>query len=102
MVGEPTFLQTQRPEDLKNRSHPGRRGHLGIAMATSLKPAGYAKPWPAERMKPRGSEQSKPDDQRRTVEASGTRSASFSFGAAFSQEQCSLNRATIPGSGQTS
>jgi len=39
-----------------------------------------------------GSEQSRPDDQRRTVEASGTRSASFSLGEAFSHEQCSLKR----------
>jgi hypothetical protein len=39
-----------------------------------------------------GSDQSKPDDQRRIVEASGTRSASFSFGEAFSHEQCSAKR----------
>jgi len=39
-----------------------------------------------------GSEQSRPDDQRRTVEASGTRSGSFSFGEALSHEQCSLMR----------
>lgn len=39
-----------------------------------------------------GSDQSKPDDQRRMVEASGTRSLSFSLGEALSHEQCSFKR----------
>ena len=38
------------------------------------------------------SDQSKPDDQRRTVEVSGTRSPSFSFGEDLSHEQCSFKR----------
>src|ERR1700751_841693 len=36
MVGEPTFLQTQGPEDLQSRSHPGQRGCLRIAITTLL------------------------------------------------------------------
>jgi hypothetical protein len=43
MVGERIFLQTQGPEDLKNRSHPGRRSHLEVAIGASLEPADYAR-----------------------------------------------------------
>jgi hypothetical protein len=42
------------------------------------------------RKEPAGWERSKPPDQRRRVEGSGTRSGSFSVGVASSHEQCSI------------
>jgi hypothetical protein len=39
-----------------------------------------------------GATSSRPIDQRRTVEGSGNRSGSLSFGTAFSHEHCSTTR----------
>jgi hypothetical protein len=88
MVGGEIFSATQGPENLQNRSQPRQRSSLVIGLIAVSPPVSHT----SERLAETGWERSRPLDQRRSVEESGTRLGSLSVGVASSQEQCSTKR----------
>jgi hypothetical protein len=91
MVGEPTFYKRKGQRISRTEAIQGDGATWSsLSVPRWSQRNMHAMVWRTNEAA--GSDQSKPDDQRRTVEASGTRSASFSFGEAFSHEQCSAKR----------
>ena len=90
--GKDFFSETHRPEDFENRSHPGQEPCFVNSLKPASQPLSHTHNGLAEKGKRRLGNSPAPFDQRRTVEGSGKRSASLSFGNAFSHEQCSTKR----------